>query len=278
VGKNMKKMMIVCTIIELFCFQFYINCFAQGHKQNSFCKLFNSDKNSGQNIITQAVLYTLPNTDEYFYSFNCNNRDYFALADFSNTSNLSILQDRLKKLPEEKTQNRFLLTIEGRFYVSLPPEYGNLSYLRAKIEVNKIMSLKLLPPSNKLPNSNGKAFILDSVKSLEATNTELIFSLYKSNFKNSDVVNLVTNNTKISINKKSVSKEKFLTETFIENDKSLVLKISAITRKGHIWKVTGEVLNKLKDNAVEKMKYEIKYQLNKNDSWELVLFVVDFKE
>ena len=100
-----------------------------------FCGLFSNSK--GNTIVrTRAVLY-LQNgsTDPYFYSPDCNNREFIALARFAEDFNFA--EYSLDSAEHEYFMVEFRASFESRVLAS----FGKLGWARALFDVKEIVSV-----------------------------------------------------------------------------------------------------------------------------------------
>ncbi|MEK7724148.1 MAG: hypothetical protein AAB336_07370 [Acidobacteriota bacterium] len=116
--------------------------------------------------------------DTFLYSVECNNGDYFALANFSNLKDIAKWQIFFDKLPNEKNFI-FEVELQGNLEVSIAPWFGHLSWSRAKIEITEIESIKDVTRKAQKPNYKTERPLTEKGRTLQLVNTETLFYLVK---------------------------------------------------------------------------------------------------
>lgn len=281
----MKTILFTAFSIVLIVLQCYIKISAQPHenqkvssiKPAGFCELFNSLKYDEKPIRTSAVLY-LPaegeprvdgNSDDVFYSTSCNNKDYFAIADFLHTENFN----RIKKASRRSGSAKPILlrvVLSGKFSLSLIPTFGHLSWLRAQLQVDRIYSVELIKSEHALPDFESNAAIIDAGSSLRSLNSEMVFSFFGRGLNSSQLQSLYLERTKITVDNKPISMERFLEISSNQKGGELALRVSDVSRSGKIWRIQGTVANITENGKTAKLKYDNRYQFQEDKSWKLI--------
>lgn len=278
----MKKSKVICCLIVslVFSYQYSLEMSAkpQDIKTVNYCELFELEKYDGKVIHTTAILYipqsvsgSIDGGDEFFYSGKCNNTDYFAIPDFSETEGKSLISKASKRLSNKNSPELFSITFTGKISVSLTPYYGHLGWSRAEIRVDKIESANLIKSKYALPDTESPAPILETGISLRTINVLLLFHFFgrESNSYRLDtpnLENLLPGDTKITFNGKLVKNTNFLEL----KDGELIVRTGEVNKNNFEWRVRGIVENKLENNKTKKLKYDNKFILQENNFWKLI--------
>lgn len=240
---------------------------AQESKHIGFCKLFEETQLTERTVLTDAYLYSAPGGDELFYSPLCNNRDFFALADFAEAKNISSLKYASKKFLNKSRPEIYRVRFVGKFSISLPPKYGNLSFMRAIFKVTKIVSAAAELQPTVIPDFEGDAQIIDTASSLHSVNAELMFQMFGST-DGLDIANFLLPETRVVIDGKSMDLNAAVKILTTGNGNRLEHSVNAISWKEDEWRITGTV-RQLDQNSVSKFTFDNRFFLQKDNSWKL---------
>lgn len=252
-------------------------------KSINYCQLFNSTTYDEKVVITTAVLYSSPDgeprvdggSDDFFYLSKCNNRDYFAKADFSNAENLHLIRQKWEQTLDKNYPTLYWVTFSGKISLSFIPTFGHLNRFRAQFKIDKIVSVKIIKSKYPLPDSESDAPNFEAGNALKYINSELIFSFFGRGFNTIELESLLTNDAKIIINEKLVSIKDLSEQSWNKIEGSLAVQVSEVTRNKYRWRIQGVIINTLKDKSVTKIKYDNKY-VQKDSSWKLVFSRISF--
>jgi hypothetical protein len=244
-----------------------------------FCKLFDLAPTENLAVRTEALLY-IPDEGEsrvdgggesILYSVECNSQDNFALVDFTRNED----SERIEKLAKtaNSTQGGRVVRIDfaGTMDVTLIPAYGHLGWLRANINIGKIYRAKLLGVDSPKPDFEATDPILEKGRSLQALNSNVVFSAFGRGPTRPDVERMVNDHSLIEIGGKSLSAKDFvqIAEQPQTGEFSLNLKEVRIVQGS--WRVVGFVTHT--DAKVSKRyTYEIEYLPQDDNLWKLKSF------
>lgn len=286
----------------------FINTFAQKQSQNSSSFFRNSVKNKNSNsnlsklktvnycqlldstnydekiIKTTAILFSPAegedrvdgSSDEFFFLNTCNSRDYFALADFSQTENLEAFNKFWSAKRNNKQPLILQLNFEGKLTLTFIPSFGHLAWLRAEIRVDKILSIKMIESKDILPDFKADSPIIKAGENLKYFNSEFMFSYFGRGLTNSQIENLLTDKTEIIINNKLFSHVEFLDFRKEFEGGDLSLRINEVEKEKDVWRIQGKMTNKIKEKPLIEIEYENKYELQKDNSWKLIYSTVNY--
>lgn len=241
---------------------------AQESKHVDFCKLFKETQSTERVVLTDAYLYSAPGENKLFYSPLCNNRDFFAEADFTNTKDLSSLNRASKKFLDKSSPEIYKIRFVGKFSISLPAKYGNLSFMRAIFKVTKIVltTADLKPLS--LPDFETDAHLINSASSLRSVNAELMFQMFGSTDSLDIDNNFLLPETRVAIDGKSMNFSEAVKILATGNGNKLEHLVNTILWKDNEWRITG-VVRRFNQNGVSRFDFDNRFFLQKDNSWKL---------
>jgi len=251
----------------------------QNIKTPSYCELFRSMNYNEKIIRTVAIMYSPPsysetfvggNSDQYFYLKDCNNKDYFAIADFSDAKNLHLLNKVLTQVHGRKTPTLFSVVFTGRFFNALIPNYGHLGWLRAEFKVHNIESIKPLVSKYPLPDKDADASLLKIGSFLRFTNIEFMFSFFGRGFNKYELENILVKDTKIIIDENILSHKDFLDLSSDKKDGEVIVRICKVTKSSNVWRVIGSIEQLLENKVIKKLQYDNKFILQEDNSWKII--------
>ena len=153
------------------------------NKNSDYCAVFRAANEKPRTVKIRALMSfstisRIDGGDTFLYSVECNNGDYFALANFSNLKDIAKWQIFFDKLPNEKNFI-FEVELQGNLEVSIAPWFGHLSWSRAKIEITEIESIKDVTRKAQKPNYKTERPLTEKGRTLQLVNTETLFYLVK---------------------------------------------------------------------------------------------------
>lgn len=205
-------------------------------KKVNYCDLFDESKDfEGQTIQSQALMAvstiaTVDGAGTFFYSPECNNKDFFAETDFTNLSKQK-RWDKYFNLLKPERKYRFEINFTGKIKSSPLFFFGHLGSSRAEIKVLQIESIKDATSKVEEPDSKTEAIFYERAKRIQEENSKLmqylVFLNVDTNFLNSI---LDDNFVFTDFNGKSIGRKNFL-----------ALQISPILNKIPIFKDENSV-------------------------------------
>lgn len=245
-------------------------------KTVDYCNLFDSmETYEGQIVRTKAILVypvvtRVDGGDRYFYSIKCNNGDFFALSDFSGLENLILWEKEFKKNSFGKADSRFQVTLTGKFTSSkIIAKYGHLNWLRAKIDVFKIESIKNVNSRRKFPDIKAESPLLERGLSLISANESFVRYLSGIEFNREDIGELLSSNFILTSSKgNSINKEDFLAQNRDESAIRFTHEVKSIIEDKNDWKVSGTITITSNSSSIQKLNYENHFSFVKN-YWKL---------
>lgn len=242
---------------------------AFGQKAERFCSLFDLSKrfeNRAFKTTAYMTYSTVSRVDDggsFFYFPNCNNKDYFAVSNFSNLKDSEKWNKFFQKLPEEK-DFIFEVNFIGKLQTTIIPLFGHLSWSRAEIEILQIDSIKDITLSKKMrPNFNTDSPLTAKGEELQVINSEIIFSLLGIG-RSSDVTiedyfdedfKVRSGNIVLGYKKSYRARiDQEFSDNF-RNAKSFELRINSVKENENLYVVEG-TLKINKDSKSEVIKYE----------------------
>jgi hypothetical protein len=235
-------------------------------------------KFDGKTVKTVAVLYAPAegnarvdgDSDAYFYSKKCNNKDYFALADFSKAANLNLYRKAYAKLVNKNSPQLYLITFTGKLSLSYTSSFGHLGWLRAQFIIKNIDSVKPLYLKYRLPDHDADAPVLSTGNSLRMTNDNFMFALLAVRNESYKVNYLLTDNTQIRIDGKLLDNNELTQISNSEKQGEFRIRVSKITVDRNQWIIRGTITNKVEEKTVKRLNYDNKFLLQKDNSWKLI--------
>ena len=152
-------------------------------KISDYCSVFREANENPKSIkiralMTYSTISRVDGGDSFLYSENCNNGDYFAVADFSKLNDSDKWRNFFEKLPAQKN-SIFEVELQGNLEVSLGSWFGHLAWSRANIEITEIESIKNVTRKTHKPNYKAERPLTEKGKTLRLINTETLFRLVK---------------------------------------------------------------------------------------------------
>lgn len=153
------------------------------NKNTDYCSVFRESNENPKPVkiralMTYSTVSRVDGGDSFFYSANCNNGDYFAVADFSNLKDSDKWQTFFDKLPAQKNYI-FEVNLQGNLEVLMTPLFGHLSWSRAEIEITEIESIQDVTRNARKPDYKAERPLTEKGKTLQLVNTETIFYLVR---------------------------------------------------------------------------------------------------
>lgn len=142
-----------------------------------FCSLFSEGTHTTRPVrikalMTWSTVRRVDGGDSFFYGVNCNNQDYFAVAEFSRVSDRGKTDRFLGALAAEKD---FVIEadVTGQLVNSFLPLFGHLSWSRASFEIDQVHSMIDVGDRQDLvkPNFDAKAPLTEFATSLQTVNS-----------------------------------------------------------------------------------------------------------
>jgi hypothetical protein len=233
-----------------------------------FCDIYNSVEDYNEKLVRTKVilLYTLGTRvdggDNYFYSTRCNNKDFFALADLTNLERSDFWEREFKRTSVEKKENLLQVTLIGKFTnSSILPKFGHLNWLRSKLEVIEIESIKNVTSKIESPNTKVKSSNSEIGLKLISANEVIMRYLFgiESNFKEID--RLIADNFMITDSKDtSINKEDFLSRFTVLRPIKFIHKVENVTKEENGWKVEGVITILSGKSETQTLNYENEFR------------------
>ncbi|HMO81221.1 MAG TPA: hypothetical protein PKD24_10560 [Pyrinomonadaceae bacterium] len=250
----------------------YWNFTATNEDKVDFCNLFESRKYDSKQILTTAILYIPPageprvdgGDDRFFYAIECNNMDYFAIADFSRTKNLDPIRNSFDR--ESISSRLFQVKFTGRFQVSLFPWAGHLGWLRADFKVTEILSAVVLGNEANLPDLSSEPPIMNKGSHLRDLNNHLLFSYFSKDRRNAEIDRLLAKTSEIIIDGKRVEPAEF---AFRDQVGKIGIRTKDISEDEEIWRLQGTITNEVEDRGLIQLEFEGEYVWQSPDKLEL---------
>lgn len=153
------------------------------NKISDYCSVFRKANENPRPVkiralMTYSTISRVDGGDSFLYSANCNNGDYFAVADFSNLKDSDKWRTFFEKLPAQKNFI-FEVKLQGNLEVSLAPWFGHLSWSRARIKITEIESIKNVTRNARKPDYKAERNLTEKGKTLQLVNNETLFRLFK---------------------------------------------------------------------------------------------------
>ncbi|PYS99309.1 MAG: hypothetical protein DMF63_11845 [Acidobacteria bacterium] len=149
-------------------------------QQTEFCSAFSEGTHTTGTIRVKALM-TLSTVgrvdggDSFLYSAGCNNGDYFAVTDFSQSKDNRKTRKFLDSLAAE---TNFILEVDvtGRLVNSFMPSFGHLSWARSEFKIDRIDSIVDVSGRQNLvrPDLDAVTPLTNLATSLKVTNTQLM--------------------------------------------------------------------------------------------------------
>jgi len=246
-------------------------------KQSDYCKSVVSPKYDEKIIKTTAVLFFPPEGEAmnepnhasvFFYKSGCNNKDYFAMAEFSQTKDWDFVNNLATSNSKPNQPTMVQLEFKGKLSMSFIRSFGQYAWLRAEITVNKINSAKVVEYS--LPDFDVKAPMIEAGEFVVNFNANFMISFYGRGLSKIQLEDILTSNSKITINKQKISKKEFF--NYSENDRggTIGVRIRNVKKNNNAWRIQGEITHILKDKPPIIRKYDNKYLVDSNNSIRLI--------
>ena len=262
----MRYLPLILVIALAICFSLPRQVFAQRPAFVKFCRLFKGMKYDQHMIFTSAILYSLPQKDgdiiesgEFFYSASCNNRDNFALPDFSAVDDRGIFGTFPNKPSDKNGLKLFYVTFEGKFSIALQPTYGHLSFLRAKFEVIRIIALKPVDKRYPPPDIKRDAPIIETVEALRFINSELLFSIFGNRIDSFGFKNILAGQMKVVFNGNPVKLDNLGGMLQRGNEAQLGVRVDKVVEHGNEWELQGTVMETNSDGSSNIFSFSSKY-------------------
>lgn len=240
--------------------------------QTPYCDLFRYGKHKERQTSTFAILVVpleVPSVDgneKYVFSPSCNNRDFFALADFGNTRVTLPTPAGVSATPPS-ARRFFEVQLRGRLSVRALPSYGHLDAFRAKFVISEILSAKEIINPQTRPNFTANAPIIDAAVSLKSTNLELLFAL----FRNDGSLPLATSNcsekTRWVLNGRNISPLE-LSRMFKKDAlEKMSIATTDLSNDRSLWRVRGLVGL---EQPMRRIQFNNSFALEKEGEWKCV--------
>lgn len=277
--KIIKLKIFVLSILFLQ-FVFVFEAHAQTNKNFeivNYCKLFIPAGNSGKMAQTTAILYVPAENygSDYLYSAECNNKDFFALTDFSNAKNSSRMKAIWEKAELKDSPSLYLVTINGKFTDFLVPggPYGQYS---AEFIVDEIKSIKPIKSKYNLPDTKSLAPMSETGNALLNFNNEFIVSFFGRGFSGLELESLIADNSKITVDNKTISKEDFIKISLDRKDGDLSVKLEQVSKNNDEWRAQGTITQYI-GNGTKKIIFDNTYLRKGNawNSWQVILVKIN---
>ena len=239
---------------------------ADAQHRAPYCDLFKSITNDGKTIITKTTLYIpqiensiVDGGDSFFFSQECNNRDNFALPDFSAIVDRGIFGTFPNKPSDKNGWKLFYVTFEGKFSIALQPTYGHLSFLRAKFEVIRIIALKPVDKRYPPPDIKRDAPIIETVEALRFINSELLFSIFGNRIDSFGFKNILAGQMKVVFNGNPVKLDNLGGMLQRGNEAQLGVGVDKVVEHGNEWELQGTVMETNSDGSSNIFYFSSKY-------------------
>jgi hypothetical protein len=260
------------NLFSCLCFFVIVCSFStEGYSQESgfanYCSLLGSDNQRQKTILTEAYLYVTEEGDHLFFSPQCNNRDFFSVAEFR----IDKVGERFRALTSSAQGSQvFRLKIAGKLSMSLVPRYGQLSFARASITVDKVWK----PRRETIllrPDFSSEAPLLDSVESLRVVNSALIFDLFGHPPKYINVDQIRVPTTRLIVNGGSRSYGEARNQLSGMVASTIKITVDTILRIDEQWRMRGRVILVDDQGSERSLAFDNLFSLVPNRSPKLTL-------
>jgi hypothetical protein len=237
-------------------------------------------ESSGRKVFKTKVLMTYSTVprvdggDSFVYSDKCNSGDYFAVTNYSDSTNWNKWKDFFAKLPQGK-KFIFEVKLSGAIETSLTPQFGHLSWSRAEIKITEIESIKDVTAFAKKPDHKAETPLINFGKGLWTIGTEVVlFLLGSKNTINIDEFIapdfVLTDALGKKFNRETILnlKNQYLFNE-IENYQTIKVSNEQSKQTQNSYKVYGFVVISDKEGKEKRLNFENTFQY-KNDSWSLI--------
>lgn len=247
-----------------------------------YCSLFSSTKYNEQIVVTKAILFVpddkqtrVDGGERFFFSPECNNRDYFGLAESSPIKPHDLLKRRITSADQQKSHRLYEVKFKARLSISLPPSFGHLNFLRAKFHVISIKAAKEISDDKELPNLTQRASIIDNARLLNLLNTELMFSVASAQLDELSQQEYFSKGTIIVFNGAQIPNANILNVIRQNQAGEFRYQLTKMSKKDKIWKIQGFIKSVLQGNASESLHYNNTFMIDDDGNWKLLEFVGD---
>ena len=231
-----------------------------------YCELFQSDEFNGKLIVTKMKVYipavkgsSVDGGERFFFSPDCNNRDFFALAA---TNGTSILPNELSVVSADAKV--YAVEVKGRFSIGVRASYGHLESFRATFDVISAKLTSELEITTPLPDWVAYAPIIETGNSVRELNRELMFDLFGDG-KKVDIDGYCSSPS-IYFQGKPITKERLAVIFGSDSRRELRLQVRQMTVKGSIWRIQGLVSSHREGEIARKIRYDNSFRANDADT------------
>lgn len=242
----------------------------------SYCQLFESEQFNEKTIEIKTLMYSPGgnDSDEVFYSTDCNNKDYFAKAEFSSeTKNLSTLAKEFEKQTDENSSSFALVSVKGRFLIRFSADFGHLGRFRAKFIVQEIKSAKILNEKPEKPNYKIDSPIISTSKALLKENFAVMLAAFGDN-RYVILSDVLSDEIKILFNGKTIEAKRLIEYAKTEAIGIFEYRTGGLLKNGNEWKLKGISKVRLKDGMTKTFNHENTYIGQKDNTAKLIQFNV----
>lgn len=250
-------------------FLFHGNGYTQRLEPIDYCKLFTGTKYDQNIILTEAVLFTLPVPDgnifksaQYFYSKKCNNRDNFALADFSSLIDVQSFRDAARKHSRKEEHRLFLVSFEGKLSITLQPTFGNLNFLRAKFVIIRVKTVKPIDKKYPLPDMESDAPIIETADSLRLVNSELLSAIFRDKLDTFDFELVRIDDIKMILDGTVVTLKYLTSMLQADAGGELTVRIDRMLQNKNKWQIDGIITKTNMEGSTKKYYFTSKYLIH----------------
>ncbi len=245
-------------------------------KTVDFCASFDFSKYNGQVIRTSGVLSVpraaadlVDGPSPFFYSPKCNDRDHFAVANFSLNEDGSWTKKIESDLTPKSPLLFYSVTVEGKFSVADQPLFGHLNYARAELQVMNVVSIERIKTGVALPDWKADSPIYDAGGSLTDTFAQFMLDLAMN--KTSQTGGVDTKAARITIGRKDSSIEEIA--LLLQKGRVAIDEAGAgakVFRAGENWMANGTLTLVFKDTSKAVYEFEGEWRDVKGFPWKLI--------
>jgi hypothetical protein len=244
-----------------------------------YCALFDSSKYADQHVKTTSIMFVpkitgnvVDGPSPFFYSPKCNDRDHFAVANFSLNEDGSWAKKIQKDLVPNGPELFYSVTLEGKFSIADEPIFGDLDYpARAEIKVTRIISIDPIKTSKVSPDWKADSPIYDAGRSLVGTSDSLMLDLPSDRI--TDSIRAELTGVKITIERRSASPDdaiKFLRARAGKKPLDITKVSTRAFRSGTHWFARGTLTFSFESRSNMVVRYVSEYLRVENQRWKLL--------
>lgn len=218
-------------------------------------------------LVVPSNKEVLDGGEKFFFSPQCNNRDFFSFADISR------VEPRLLQLFGDWIQRRedttYVVEFEGVLTSSRAPTFGHLNAFRSKLEIQSLKRATRLPVGRYSPDFNAPAPQIEEAQSLYSFNYELMSAFLSSGEAGSGLGFQDFGTVKIFLNGRAVGRSALYRLLSPIRQGVLINRILRTRQLGYKWKLYGRIESSPMGDKRFQFNYQSVYGKDGLGDWKL---------